>query len=277
MQQVLLSFGPIMVKSMNVLLAIGFFFCFYVIGKLAQKNRLRLQFLINIAPSLLFGALLSGRLFAILDNYQLYFNQLNIQTIFKLFSIWDQDISFWGAIFGFSYVFIKNCQVKAENVKKWADVLMVGLITILFFRNIGHFLEGTNYGHPTKFFLGVTFNSPNIIYTDKIHPTQLYATFYTLIIAGFLYWTMKKYKNQFEGLTFILGAFLFSLFRFLEGFFRGDDVLTVTSLKIRASQIVFFGLFLYFSKKLYIYQIRNKVPILRFYEKLFGKIFVQKK
>jgi len=258
------------------MMALGLFSSIYLIGKLAQKNRLRLQFLINIVPSLAIAAIVSGRFFAIIDNYQFYFNQINLHTIFKLFAFWEES-SFWGAVFGFSFVFVKNCQIKGENLRKWADVLMIGLVTILTFRNIGNFLDGGKYGRPTGSFLGLTFDNQNIMYTTPIHPTQLYATAYTLLIAFFLHWVVKKYKNQFEGLSFLLGATLFSFFRFLEGFFRGDDVLTITSLDIRASQIVFFLLFLYFAKKLYIYQTRNKVPFLRFYEILFGKIFVPKK
>jgi len=182
----LIELGPFLITSVNFMMAIGMFSAIYIVGKLAQKNRLRLQFLINILPSLVIAAIISGRFFAVLDNYQFYFNQINLHTILKVFAFWEES-SFWGAIFGLSFVFIKNCQSKGENLRKWADVLMIGLITVLTFRNIGNFLDGSKHGIPTDSFLGVTFNTQNIIYTGPIHPTQLYATAYTLIIAFFLH------------------------------------------------------------------------------------------
>lgn len=270
MHQILIQFKSISIFSIYVFVALGLFTSLIILGKLAQKNRLRLQFILDIGPRLIIGGLIFGRLIALIENYQFYFNRINTYTFLKLFAIWDKDIAFWGVILGITIVLLKNCQTRNENIKKWGDIGIISLMVMLTFRNFGTFLDGSNGGKPTESFLGMTFNSSNVIYTVPIHPTQLYATFYTAIIAFVLYVLFKKYKNQFEGLIFLVGATLFSLLRFLEGFLRGDDVLKIFGLRL--PQIVCLCLFIFFSKKLYNYQVQNKVPFLNWYEKTYTKI-----
>lgn len=279
MYQILFQIGSVSIMTNHVLIALGLFISLWIFGRLAQKNRLRLQFILDIGLRLIAGAIIGGRLFAIISNYQFYFNKINFHTITRLFAIWDKDLSFWGAIFGIGFILVKNCQVRDENPKKWGDIFMISLMTMLIFRNFGAFLDGANAGKPTESFLGMTFNSSNVLYTVPIHPTQLYATIYSALILAILYLVFKKYKNQFEGLVFLLGATIYSFFRFLEGFFRGDDVVTIFG-SIRLPQLIFLLLFLYFSKKLYNYQVKNQVPFLKVYEKFYGmstKVFKRSK
>lgn len=270
MHQVLIQFKSISVFSLYIFVAVGLFTSLWVLGKLAQKNRLRLQFILDIGLRLMIGGLIGGRLIAVIENYQFYFNRFNAYTFLKLFAVWDKDIAFWGVILGISVVLIKNCQIRNENIKKWADIGIISTMVMLVFRNFGAFLDGSNGGKPTESFLGMSFNSSNVIYTVPIHPTQLYATLYTAIIACVLYIIFKKYKNQFEGLVFLVGATGFTFLRFLEGFLRGDDVLRIFN--FRLPQIICLILFLIFSKKLYNYQVKNKVPFLSWYEKTYTTI-----
>lgn len=267
MHQVLIQFKSISIFSLYVFVALGLFASLWTLGKLAQKNRLRLQFILDIGFRLIIGALIGGRIIAVIENYQFYFNRFNTYTFLKLFAVWDKDIAFWGVILGITFVLIKNCQTRNENIKKWSDIGIISLMVMLVFRNFGSFLDGSNGGRPTESFLGMSFNSSNVIYTVPIHPTQLYATIYTAIIAFILYVLFKKYKNQFEGLIFLVGATIYTFMRFLEGFLRGDDVLRIFGLRL--PQILSIILFIIFSKKLYDYQVQNKVPFLNWYEKTY--------
>jgi phosphatidylglycerol:prolipoprotein diacylglycerol transferase len=270
MHQVLIEFKSISILSIYVFITLGLFISLWVLGKLAQKNRLRLQFILDIGIRLIIGALIGGRIIAIIENYQFYFNRFNTYSFLKLFAVWDKDLAFWGVILGIGFVLVKNCQARNENIKKWADISIISLMVMLTFRNFGVFLDGSNGGKPTEFFTGMTFNSSNVIYTVPIHPTQLYATIYTGLLAFLLYFLFKKYKNQFEGLIFLVGATLLSSLRFLEGFLRGDDVLSL--FRLRVPQLLSLILAIYFSKKLYNYQVQNKVPFLNWYEKTYTTI-----
>jgi prolipoprotein diacylglyceryltransferase len=274
MKPILFDLWGFSLPSFWTFTCIGLFISIYLFGYLAQKSRLRLQFVLEIGWKLIISALIFGRFFAILKDTQFYFSNFGFWKFIHLFTIWDKDISFWGAILGIIIVFAKNAYRKRENINKWGDPFAISLMVGLIFGNLGTFFSGLNYGKVTNLPLGMTFNSAYIKYTVPIHPTQLYAIIYTIIIAVGLYYIYTKYKGQYEGLISLLALTSFSGFKFLEEFFRGDDVMTV--LNIRIPQLIFLGLFIYGCNKLYDFQQQNNLKFLRVFETIYSKILFLK-
>lgn len=262
MQPILLDLGWITIQSMWFFIALASFIGLFIFGKLAQKNRLKLQFLIDISGRVILGALLFGRLTAILYDYQFYFSDFGFIKLLNLFKIWDLEISFWGAILGAMLVFAKNASKLKENTKKWADIFAISLSFALAIGNIGTLLGGFNYGDLTNLPWGVTFDSPFVKYTVPIHPTQIYAFIYCTIIGFWLIRLHKKYKGQFDGLIFTLGLTAFSFFRFLEGFFRGDDVLIILNY-FRAPQWTFLLIALFGLAKIQRLKRKQNIPLFK--------------
>lgn len=92
------------------------------------------------------------------------------------------------------------------------------------FGRIGCFLAGCCYGAPTTSFLGISYPEGSLPYhhfhDSKLHPTQLYESFFILLV--FLYLKTKHPKQA------ILIYFLsYSLFRFCVEFIRADNRGTV--------------------------------------------------
>jgi prolipoprotein diacylglyceryltransferase len=271
MNPILFESTAFTVYSLWFFACLGFFIGVYIFTKLAQKSRLRLQFIADISIPLIIWSLIIGRIFTIIGNSQYFFYDFGWAKVYQMLAIWqDKEISFWGAMIGAIYIFIKKAHHKQENLQKWGDVFAISFLSAVAIGNLGTFFDGINHGKLTNLPLGVVFENAIVIYTEAVHPTQIYALIYTTLIGLFCYSVFKKYKNQFDGLIFILALALFSTFRYLEGFFRGDLVPMLW--KFRFPELCFLLLMIYGWNKLYYYQKNNQVPFLRKFDYYYGKM-----
>jgi phosphatidylglycerol:prolipoprotein diacylglycerol transferase len=271
MNQLLFESRIFTIYSIWFFISLALFAGTYLFVKLAQKSRLRLQFIADVSIPVIIYSIVIGRIFAIFSNAQYYFYDFGAAKIYQMIAFWqDKDISFWGAMIGAIYIFTKKANQKQENLQKWGDIFAISLMLSLFIGNFGALLDGSNHGSPTSFPWGIAFDNSIVKFTTPIHPTQVYAMIYCLIIGILAYKIDKKYKNQFDGLVMLLTSALFSSFKVLEGFFRGDDV---TMLWIfRFPELCFFIIALYSWHKLYFFQKRNQVPFLRKFDYYYGKM-----
>jgi len=272
---ILLQITPsFFVKSLYFFSFLGLFLSTIFFVKETTKNRLRVQFIVDILFKMIFSGLVWGRIFYVALNYQFYFFELSFGSLIKAVAFWaDKSLSFWGIIFGVILCFVSNANKRQENPKKWGDSFMLAFLMLMIFINFGAFLDGTNFGSPTDSFLGVQFlNNINVKYLTPIHPTQLYAVFYCSLIFMFLWASQKKYRHQYEGLIFVLGGFLYSISRFLETFFRGDDPTMLIFGVLRLEMITFGIASVYFFKLLFDYQMKYHTKLLLPLEKLINKL-----
>jgi prolipoprotein diacylglyceryltransferase len=259
------------VYSLWFFVSISLFLGTFIFIKLAQKSRLRLQFIADISLNIFLWSFLFGRLFAIFANAQYYFYDFGLAKLYQMIAFWqDKEISFWGAMIGAIYIFIKKAHHKQENLQKWGDIFAISFLFAMTIGNFGAFLDGINYGNGTSLPFGIAFDNAIVRYTVPIHPTQLYALLYCAIIGIICFNIHKKYKNQFDGLILILGTSLFATCKVLEGFVRGDDVVMLWI--FRFPELCFFFIAIYSWNKLYYYQKRNQVPFLRKFDYYYGKM-----
>lgn len=265
----------IIIKTITVVSLLGLLLSSYIFIRLTAKNRLRLQFILDIFPKLVLSGLIWGRALHVLTNYQFYLFDFSFSTIYRSLAFWvDKELSFWGIVIGVILSFIKQANKRQENISKWSDVFAISFISLMSFINLGAFFEGINYGKPTDSFLGVIFlDNINIRFTTAIHPTQIYATIYCIAITCLLYFIHKKYRHQIDGLIFFLGTFLFSAFRFLEGFFRGDDTTLILFNRVRVPELIFLVIAILSLQQIIRYQRKNQTKLLKPIENLSKKIF----
>jgi phosphatidylglycerol:prolipoprotein diacylglycerol transferase len=223
-----------------------------VFVKTAMHNGLKLQFLSDHTGILILWTIIGARIFGLIENYDIYFYQITKETFLSIFYIWDKGINLWGGILGFFICLYFLCKKQDQDFWKWTDSIIPALILGVGIGSIGGFFEGINYGRETSMPWGVNFESPAIKYTVPIHPTQIYSFLYCTILSISLILLPKigKIKNiSFSGLMGIGGIILYGLLKFLEEFFRGDDVWMLFD--IRISQIfaliftILAGIFLY--------------------------------
>lgn len=275
MYPILLQITPsFYVKSLYFFSFLGLLVASWFFAKETIKNRLRLQFVVDIFYKMLLSGLIWGRLVYVALNYQFYFFEFKFGSIVKALAFWaDKSLSFWGVVFGVVLSFLTNANKRQENPKKWGDSFALAFLLFMSFVNFALFLDGANFGRPTDSFLGVTFlNNINVKYLTAIHPTQLYATFYCVIIFMLLTAVQKKYRHQIEGLIFYLAGLMYSFCRFVESFFRGDDATFMLFGIIRIEQVIFFVAALYFLKCVVNYQTKHHARVLLPFENMIKKL-----
>lgn len=240
----------------------------FVFYQLIKQSKLDISFITNNSFKFLVFSLIISRILAIISN-PTYFFRTDPETGFSLFSsflnlftFWDKELSFWGGLIGFFIVFVREAMNEKQDFAKWADVLTISIMVAISIGNIGAYLDGINYGRPTILPWGVTFQSSFVKYAIDIHPTQIYAFIYSSLIALFLYFIYRKYRFQYDGLVTYIGFFLFASFRFIEGFFRGDDTITILGF-IRIPELLFLIFAIISFKLMRKYQEKYHIPVFK--------------
>jgi len=160
------------------------------------------------------------------------------QTCTAAFELWRGGFVLYGGIIGgflSATIFIIK---KKMNFLKILDISAPVLALGVGIGRIGCFMAGCCFGNYTSSFLGISFpaGSPAFkkhleIYPDLMHnhtssltviPTQLFSAGANFIIFLYLYFLLRK-KKKYNGQLFIQFLILYSIFRFIIEFFRGDD------------------------------------------------------
>jgi len=217
----LLEIGQITIYSLWVFTTIGFFAALLITTKLTTKNRLSLKFIADNSLTIFLSGLILARLTYVIYNFKIFFQEISLNSFIHIFYIWDKGLSPWGGILGIYISLIILSKKQKQETLKWLDIITTSILGAMIFANIGTFLDGSNYGKATTMPWGVIIK--NSIYTVPIHPTQIYATIYTLIITIILYNLTSKRKSKYPGQITLIGIFLYSTSKFIEEFFRGDE------------------------------------------------------
>lgn len=222
----------------------------YIFIRLAITNRLKLQTVSDKSWRIIFSALIGARVVALINNFNIYFQDFTVESFYRLFAIWDRGLSIWGAIIGLLLYFYFRISKEENNFMKWLDVLTPSMIIGLTITHIGAFFDGINYGHETSLPWGVNFENPAIKYAVPIHPTQIYAFLYSITITAILIHLQRTHKfSSKPGVLGLIGISSYSFLFFLEEFFRGDDVWMIGTVRINqiSAAIIFLisAIFLY--------------------------------
>jgi phosphatidylglycerol:prolipoprotein diacylglycerol transferase len=150
----------------------------------------------------------------------------------RMIGIWDRGLEFWGVVVGiFGYLFYA-CKKDEENAWRWSDILSLAILTGIPFGHFGAYLEGLNFGRETNLPWGVTFESYTVPYTLPIHPAQMYALIYSLIITVTALYIFTRKPLRHDGDLTLGIAASYGILRFIEEFFRGDESLTLSGISL---------------------------------------------
>lgn len=233
MYPILFALGPVEIHTSSLLLSIGFIIAIVLLIKNIQLQRISMEFLMKHYFLFFIVGILGARFFYILIHFESYRETYPQNLFMSAFKIWDKNMSLAGGILSVILILIYYAKKENENILKWLDAITNPTLIIFIFYHIGNFLEGANYGMETLLPWGIVFESANVKYTVPIHPTQIYALLYTILIFIILK-IMKKKRNTFkiDGQYFFHALAFYSFFLFVEGFFRGDDTFMFGTLRI---------------------------------------------
>ena len=151
------TFGPMMV--------LGFLAALFMMRRLSRRARLDPAMITNAALYSLIIGVVGARAFFVVH----YFDQFREEPL-NIFATWHGGLEFLGGVIptiGFLLFYLRHHKLP---VRRYLDLMAIGLMMGLAFGRIGCFLNGCCFGTPTDLPWGVRFPYGSFVYITQINP-----------------------------------------------------------------------------------------------------------
>jgi phosphatidylglycerol:prolipoprotein diacylglycerol transferase len=215
MREIIFQNAIITVKTLNVLIAIGFLYTGTYIIRYIERHKMNLSFMTRHFLHIALSALIVGRITYMLENLREF-----IGNPLSLFYVWDLKFSFFGITIGATAMLFWLCKKNEEDFWAWFDALFLSTLAMLLFVHIGNFFDGKNYGLPTELPWGITFDTTHIPFVTPVHPTQLYSLLLALVLL--VYSNIKGKRIHLSGVIGTRALMVYALGMLGISFLYGD-------------------------------------------------------
>ena len=214
MHPILFKIGPITIYTYGVMVALGIFFGSLVLVKLAEREGIPREDVVDTAFWSIVAGFVGARLFFFIYNPEY------LKPWYRIFFIWEGGLVWYGGVvFGAltAVYFIKKRKIP---VWKFADVVSIALSVGLGFGRIGCTMAGCCYGKECHAPFALVFTNPHSAapLNVPLWPTEPVSAAANFLIAFILYLLYRKRKVPGEVFGFYL--ILYGTFRFLIEFVR---------------------------------------------------------
>ena len=110
---------------------------------------------------------------------------------FNIFKVWQGGLSFHGGLIGGVAAAIVYCLLKRISILKIGDLFAPSVMVAYAIGRLGCLLNGCCYGGPTDMPWGMRFFDDGH-WTQRSHPTQLYASLLSFAFFGGLVWLERR-------------------------------------------------------------------------------------
>ena len=238
----LFRIGNFPITTYGIFLAVGMLLALIVAARLGQRDGLPRERIYDIGLWTLIGGLVGSKILML-------FTEDNVQ-VFSLDFLRSGGVYYGGFLGGFIALALL---IRWYKLPFWkvGDAFAPGVALGQAFGRQGCFSAGCCWGKPTSLPWGVHFTEAGHEYTGvpiygpeghdiSLHPTQLYESFFMLLVFAFLFYLHRKKK--FNGQVLITYAIIYSIFRFLIEFIRDDprgDLFGLTTMTgLSTSQLI---------------------------------------
>ncbi len=217
MHPILLQVGSLKLYTYGFFVALGFIIAIWFTRRNARFYGVPDQMVSDLFLTVLISAIAGARLLYVLINIDAYRD--NLLDIFK---IWNGGLVFFGGFIGGVLGAIIFLRIKKIEIWKTADVLSPGLALGHSVGRFGCLFAGCCYGKSCSLPIALTFTNPDSLAPLNIplHPTQLYMIASNFVL--FLILLAIQRRKRFNGMVFLSYIMLYSVFRSIIEFFRGD-------------------------------------------------------
>lgn len=205
----------------GVLVAIAFLTALWVVGKLARRDHLDSDAVLNLGIYCAMAAILGAKVMMLLVDLPYYI--ANPGDIFTLASLQAGGVFYGGLIAALIVAFVYMRRKRLPPLRT-ADAFAPGIALGHGIGRLGCFSAGCCWGLPTHLPWAVTFTNPEanrltgVPLGTAIHPTQLYEAAAEFIIFGILW--RRFGKSHQPGAIISLYLMMYSTVRFLVEFVR---------------------------------------------------------
>ena len=215
MHPVLLEIGPVTIYTYGLFVFLGIV-CGYLF---AIKESKRYSLSSEKISDLIFWSLVAGfaasRLLYIVINWSDFLSD-PLSFVFS-----GSGFVFYGGLLGGILAVLFFIKKKKLPLYTTLDLIAPSLALGHSFGRIGCFFYGCCYGKPTDLFFGVIFPyGSGAASFQAVIPTQIISSFFLLLI--FVILLAVRDRRKFAGQVFLSYILLYSLFRLIIEFYRGD-------------------------------------------------------
>lgn len=249
----LFHIGTFSLPTYGVLVATAFLIALWLIGRLAKREGLNRDAVINLGVYCALAGIVGAKLLMIaLDPSYLQ----HPSEIFSLATLQSAGIFYGGLVAALitSYFYMRRMHLPVLST---ADLFAPGVALGHAIGRLGCFAAGCCWGRPTHLPWAVTFTNPDAQYVGvplgiPLHPTQLYESFAELLIAAALYRMVSRAHKPGS----VIGAYLvlYGIARLIVEFFRAHDESNPLGLSLSLEQwisltLAFAGIYLILGRK----------------------------
>ena len=160
-----IPFIELSVKSYGFMMVVGFLAAVTVIRRLSAKITPDPQMITNAALYSLIGGVVGARIFFVIHYWEVF-----AKRPIEVFYIWQGGLELLGGVVLAIAVIVFYLYYHKLPLRRYLDVLAVGLMLALVFGRIGCFLNGCCYGKPTDLPWGVRFPYHSFAYLSQAQP-----------------------------------------------------------------------------------------------------------
>lgn len=220
MLEILFQNSLITVRTLNILLALGFLFTGTFLIRYVNKHKMNLAFVTQYFIHVIVATILVGRIVYVLSNLS-EFQHDYVSVLY----MWDLKFSFFGMLAGSILTLFLTARRNKEDFWAWFDAFFLSSLAMLIFVHIGYFFAGKEYGLPTSLPWGISFEVNHIPFVSPIHPTQLYAALLTVLLLAY---SVKQSKRiHLSGVVGTRALMVYSLGMLAIDFFHGSPSMYV--------------------------------------------------
>ena len=227
------SVGSVSIYYYGVIMAVSLFAGVLVARFVADKfySEINPEVIYDISPHIIIGAILGARIYYCLLSYNYY-----AQNPFEIIKLWHGGISIHGAIIGGLIGGIIYAKKHKLPVLKLCDIFSYGLVLGQAIGRWGNFFNSEAFGRPTESFLKLyipIYKRPlEYLQYNYFHPTFLYESILDVCIFLILFFVIRKFTKNNDGILFFSYLILYSIVRIAIEQLRIDSILNVFGIPI---------------------------------------------
>jgi phosphatidylglycerol:prolipoprotein diacylglycerol transferase len=217
------------IASYGVMMALGTIFALFAALRLAKKDRVSADTVVDAAFWSVLGGVVGAKLWYVIQYWSHYEDKWELAKSFRSGLVW------YGGVIGGALCLLFYLRRKRQPILTVLDICTPAAALGLAFGRIGCFLNGCCYGEETSGPLGVCFHHDSPAFHEQlakgliaagqtasnpVYPTQLFESTGALLIFATI--LLLRRTRRFFGEQTALFFVLYGVLRFNIEWFRGD-------------------------------------------------------
>jgi phosphatidylglycerol:prolipoprotein diacylglycerol transferase len=164
-----IPFTELTVKSYGMMMVCGFIAAIFIIRRLTRgMGPENTEHITAAALYSLLAGIVGSRIFYVIH----YWQQFSGKGLLEIFAVWKGGLELLGGVFFSILVIVVYLWRQKLPVRRYLDILAIGLMLALVFGRLGCLLNGCCFGRPTYAFVSVRFPYGSLSYQSQVRPDK---------------------------------------------------------------------------------------------------------